>query len=32
MMPILMRLSETFDGMSVQPALRKIWVAERQEW
>lgn len=32
MMPILMRLSETFDGMSTQPVLRKSWVAEKQEW
>lgn len=32
MMPILMWLSETFDGMSRQPAMRKNWVVERQEW
>jgi hypothetical protein len=32
MMPVLMWLSETFDGMSNQPALRRTWIADRQEW
>jgi len=32
MMPILLKLSTTFDGMAREPALRKVWVAERQEW
>jgi hypothetical protein len=31
-MPILMKLSETFDGMPMTPALRKSWLAEKQEW
>lgn len=32
MMPILMRLSETFDGMSAEPELIKNWKPEKQEW
>ncbi len=32
MMPTLMRLSETFDGMSTEPALVKRWQPEKQEW
>jgi len=32
MMPILLQLSTIFDGMAKQPSLRKVWVAERQEW
>lgn len=32
MMPVLMWLSETFDGMSNRPALRATWTVERQEW
>ena len=32
MMPLLMRLSEMFDGMSTNPALRKVWAPEKQEW
>ncbi len=32
MMPILMRLSETFDGMSAEPALVRRWQPEKQEW
>lgn len=31
MMPILIRLSEIFDGMSAQPTLTKSWVPEEQE-
>ncbi|MDH3410780.1 MAG: DUF2878 domain-containing protein, partial [Gammaproteobacteria bacterium] len=32
MMPILLRLSEIFDGMSAEPALSKRWIPEKQEW
>lgn len=32
MMPILMKLSEMFDGMPMTPTLRKSWLPERQEW
>ena len=31
MMPILIKLSEIFDGMSEQPALQKSWAPENQE-
>ena len=31
MMPLLMRLSERFDGMSAAPVLRRSWRAEGQE-
>lgn len=31
MMPILIRLSETFDGMSTEPALQKTWAPEKQD-
>ena len=32
MMPVLLRLSETFDGMAANPVLVKRWKPERQEW
>ena len=32
MMPILIRLSEIFDGMSTEPVLQKSWAPEDQEW
>lgn len=32
MMPILLWLSERFDGMAKEPTLSKNWIAERQEW
>lgn len=31
MMPILIRLSEIFDGMSAEPVLQKSWAPEEQE-
>lgn len=32
MMPLLIKLSEIFDGMSAEPALQKSWAPERQEF